>query len=116
MRRAVSDYRVFRPTYTDKSTGQTRTSPAYHVAFRDHLNRRQTLKGATRETGARKLADRVCDLVHCRRAGEPPPPKLQKWLDSLPPKLRRRLIDMDVIDARSACADTPLTVHLEGEK
>ena len=52
--------------------------------------------------------------MQCRRTGEAPAPKLRRWLDALAPKLRGRLIAMDLIDRRAASADKPLTVHLEG--
>jgi hypothetical protein len=109
-------YRVFRPTYTDKQSGQPRQSPTFNVAFRDHLNRRQTIAGHTNEKRAEKIAERVLELVQCCRDGTAPDAKLLRWLDALPDRTRQRLVSMDLIDPQASCADVPLLAYLEGRK
>ena len=110
----AKEYRVFRPTYTQD--GETRTSANYHVDFRDHLRRRQTLTAGPRESGAHKLAGRLLELVDCRRQSTQPNPRLQRWLDAIPSRLRERLGKMDLITVRAAELDKPLKQHLEGVK
>jgi len=38
----MSSFQLFKPTYTDKATGEKRQSPTFNIRFRDHLKRRQT--------------------------------------------------------------------------
>ena len=109
-------YRLFTRSYKDKRTGADVQSDTHHIAFRDHMNRRQTLGASTRESTSRTMAERLGDLVELRRSGGAPDDKLQRWIDSQPDKLRKRLIDMDLIDARAAAAAVPLSAMLNGEK
>src|SRR6478672_4658613 len=104
-------FRLFQPTYKSKETGETRRSGTYNIAFRDHLNRRQTLAGDDNEDKARRIAERVMELVSTRREGSSPEGKLQRWLDALPPKMRERLVAMDLIDVQAATSDVPLLVY-----
>ena len=108
------EYRIVQPVYTDKRTKEQRRSDTYHVAFRDHLNRRQSVAGTTRENVTRKIAERVGELVECRRNGEGPGGKLQRWVEALPPKLRERLEAMELIDRQAVHAGKPLLAHLDG--
>jgi hypothetical protein len=108
------EYRIFQPVYTDKRTKVQRRSDTYHFAFRDHLNRRQSVAGTTRETVTRRMAERVAELVECRRKGDAPGDKLQRWLEALPPKLRERLEAMELIDRLATHAGKPLLAHLDG--
>ena len=111
------DYRLFQPTYTDRKTGRPRQSDTWNIAFRDHLNRRQTLAASVRERDAHALAGKVMELVRCRRNGEPFGEKLHRWLDStMPQRLRDRLVAMEIIDPLASSAETPLVAHLDGRK
>ena len=111
---AEPTYRLFRPKYT--VNGETRESPTWNVAFRDHLRRRQTVAAFTNEARSRKFADRLMELVECRQNGDTPAGKLQRWIDSLPDRLRRRLIKMDLIEATAATGEIPLLTYLDGRK
>ena len=107
-------YTLFRPTYTDKKTRQQRRSDTYHIRFRDHLNRRQTLSGLRRESATHALALKLKDLVDCRRDGRMPSEELRKWIASLPEGQRKRLEDMDLVERRALSIDKPLIQQLEG--
>jgi integrase len=110
----MPDYTIYRPKYRQRVTGETATSDTYHVRFRDHLGRRQRLAGYKRERETTTFAERVVELVACRRKGESPEQRLRRWLDGLPERTRDRLAEMDLIDRPSASADVPLSVHLQG--
>jgi len=56
------------------------------------------------------------ELVECRREGIGPPSKLRQWVDSRRESFRKRLIELDLIDATSIATDTPLIVYLDGRK
>jgi integrase len=108
------EYRLFKNPYVDRKTGGRRMGEAWNVAFRDHLNRRQSVAGSVRERDAHTLAGQIGELVRCRSTGEPLPAKLMKWLDSMPVGLRKRLTEMDLIDARMLDAGKTLAQHLDG--
>jgi integrase len=114
--RCHMEYRIFRPSYTEKGSGSKQDSPTMHVAFRDHLARRQTVAAGKTDRQAHNTAERIVELVECRKTGAEQPDKLRRWVDALPARLRRRLVGMDLIDDHVAGVDAPLTVHLEGVK
>ncbi len=107
-------YRLYKPGYVCKTTGERKEQAVYHIAFRDHLNRRQDLAGSTREQESHSIAGKVADLVRCRTSGEALPSSVSRWLTILPDRLRERLAKMDLIDPSTASAEKPLAHHLEG--
>ncbi len=107
------EYRVFKPTYT--SGGTARASGTYHIAFRDHLARRQSFAGSVRERDTQRTAERLGELVQCRRTGERPPEKLQRWIETLPDRQMKRLLAMELIDPRTMQADRPLAALLDSD-
>ena len=110
-------YRLFRAPYNDKITGKVRLCDAFSMTFRDHLKRRQTIGTLTADRDkARKTAERVMELVECRREGTPLPSKLRQWVETRPPRLRRRLLALGLIAANILPSDTPLLAYLDGHK
>ena len=107
-------FRVFKPTYKEKGK-ELRQSRTYHVAFRDHRGRRQTVAGSRRESVTQKIGERIEELVECRRKGQAMPESLRVWVDALPAKLLKRLVAMELVDRHSVHAGKPLLAHLEGE-
>ena len=61
--RQKQPYRIFRPTYTDKVSGERRHSPTYNIAFRDHHKCRKTIAGHEDEERTRRIAVRIIELV-----------------------------------------------------
>src|SRR5580704_516032 len=108
----MEDFRIFRPTYTDKATGNRRLSPTYHIVFRDHLRRLQRLAGFPQERPTVKMAIKVRRVIEHRQDGSAIPDDLMKWMDSLDDTTRRRLSEMEIIDP--AAAVRPLVEHLDG--
>ena len=108
-------YRLFKPTYTDRATGQPRQSDTYNVAFRDHLHRRHTIAASVREREAAAIAQKIMELVDCRRTGEPMGERLRKWVEAQSEKLTRRLAEIEIIDPLATSIDTPLLEHLDGK-
>jgi integrase len=112
----MDEYKLFQPTYTDKKTAKRRTSAVWNIRFRDHLRRRQRLAGELDKRDTLRMAERLRDLVRSRRECAALPPELSKWLESLPAATRKRLTEMDLIDATTAASERPLIEHLEGRK
>ena len=114
--RQKSPYRIFRPTYTEKVGGKRRRSPTYHIAFRDHLKRRQSFAGETTERSTRIVAEKLLELVNCRRGGEGISDPLRKWIDSRSEKELARLQAMDLLTSTAENAGVTLAEHLDGRR
>jgi len=104
--------RLFKGTYRDRE-GKKRTARKWTVEFRDHQRRTRRLtafadKGASREFGAK--VERLADL---KANGQPPDGGLVEWLEGLPPHLREKLAERDLLDGRSKVAAKPLAEHLK---
>ena len=74
----------------------------YYVDFRDHNGRRHRLAGFRGKRATRQLAYKIERLVAHRTAGEPPPPDLSRWVDSLPRRLLDKLAEWAIISKRRA--------------
>ena len=111
----MADYRLFRPTYTDRTTGQQRESPTYQIAFVDHMKRRQKFTAERRERQSRQIADRLMELIDCRRRGTTPEDRLRIWVETLPERQRERLAEMNLIERQATAGMiASLVGYLEG--
>jgi len=51
-------------------------------------------------------------LVACKISGEPISPALSRWLEGVPQKLRRRFVEIGLLDPERASGGKPLAEHL----
>ena len=100
-------FQLFKPTYTNRQTSERCQSPTFNIRFRDHLKRRQTLAGHEDEAKARRIAERVMELVECRRERAGLTSKLRQWVETRRPSFRKRLISLDLITAQSVATTRP---------
>ena len=75
--------RIFKPTY--KTNGSTRTSPRWHIRFRDHLSFRRQVVGFTDKGQSDELRRKLEKLVAAVANRERPDPELARWLEGLTP-------------------------------
>ena len=106
--------RIYQTWYTDRKTGKRRNSKTHHIAFRDHLRRRQTIAGYPEKRKTEQMAIRLESLIRCRSMGEPLADDVNRWLMALDPARRERLAEMDILSPQMIYADKPLILHLEG--
>ena len=110
------DFSLFKPTYTDRHTGQQRQAASHYIKFADHNGTRRRWPAFPDERHSVALGKRIGELVDCRITGDPLSEKLLKWLDSIPEELREKLAAADIIDTGSLAIREPLSVHLDGKK
>ncbi len=109
-------FKIFKPKYTDRKTGQAVESETYYIRFTDHVGGRQRWPISPDHKTTHNAGLRIVELVRCRRDGDPLPPKLLKWVDGAPEDLRDRLNAAGVIDPEHIAKGEPLVVHLDGKK
>lgn len=99
---------TYRPTYSDKRTGERRQQRTFWIEFVDHRDRRRSLAGFTSRRATEDL-ERICEaLVAARATNKPPDKRTAEDLGRLPPKIRERLAAFDLIDATQHAASRPI--------
>src|SRR5438874_1247379 len=91
-------FRIFKPTYTDRKSGDKRTAAKFYIDFRDHVNARHGWPAYTSERQTRKLAERIIELVGAKRDGDKLDKKQTDFIDSVPDDIRVKLIETAIID------------------
>jgi integrase len=106
--------RLFKQQYRDRAGAIQRTANWYAEFRYDDRVRRVPLftdKGASTDAGRQ-----IQRLMACRGAGESPDTALTKWLETMPPRLRTRLVAMGLVDARRVASARPLLEHVSDFK
>lgn len=105
-------YRVFRSTYKDKS-GKTRKTEALYVEFRDHNGIPRRTKGLDSERATHELGKNLVALADYHAAtGGQLDPKLARWVEGLPNRLKAKLLEWGLLSRERAAAARPLAEHL----
>ncbi|RKY08402.1 MAG: hypothetical protein DRP66_04585 [Planctomycetota bacterium] len=76
-------FRIFRASYTDRSTGRRMKSRKWYIDFADHKQRRHRLAATTDKRSTEALARNIEAFVGCRIGGQRPDAELQRWLEGL---------------------------------
>jgi integrase len=87
--------KTFKPTYRDKKTGKKKKCSHYYLTFTDNRQIRRRLPAYSDKRASERLAQRIEELLSC---GGILSPDLQKWIETLPGKQRRKLIEWELID------------------
>jgi len=103
--------KVFKPTFTDKRTGKKRKCSHWYLTFVDNKRIRRRLPGYNNKGASERLGQKIEELLSC---GGILNQDLQRWIESLPDKQRRKLIEFGLIDNQrlSANIGKPLDEHL----
>jgi integrase len=107
--------RVFRPTYTDRHTRKQRKSARWYVSFKDHNGITRRWPAFKNKSHSDRLAARLDRLLECRAAHRAPGDDLRRWIETLPPDLRTRLLDADLLDRALLASDRTLAAQLDGD-
>ncbi len=62
---------------------------------------------------ANKYADQIDDLNSLRGSNKVIPPELAKFVETMPPAMRDRLVSFEILDAGEVYADKPLADHID---
>src|SRR5262245_15249498 len=99
--------RVFRQRYKGRD-GATKQSAKWYVEIKDHNGCSQRVAGFTDKGQTAELGRRLEKLVAVRVMRDTPDPDLSAWLECLPAELRERLLEIGLLDSRSAANCKPL--------
>ncbi len=80
----------------------------WQIGFKDHLGRKQMLKGFTDRLATQRLADRIQDLLNQNANNQPLSEDIHRWLEKTPTYVREALMECGLLDLRSASAGKPL--------
>jgi integrase len=80
--------RVFKPTYTDRETGQAKQCSVYYIAFKDGQGIQRRLPAFTYETSTNTLAVKLNELL---AALGNPSPQLLQWFEKQEPRIINKL-------------------------
>ena len=105
--------RLFKPRYRDRKTGQGRTAAKWYVELTDHMGTRRRIPGFADKGASESFGRRLERLAAHRATGEPLPKDMQTWLESLAPRMQRRLADIGLFDRARAGVLAPLAEHIE---
>jgi len=104
--------RVFKRTYKTRS-GAVKTSKYYIVEVKDHLGKMRKYPGYTSRKMTAAMGHQIELLAAYKNSGCPPDAQLCQWIQSIPDKLRNRLVEIGLIDPDRAASAKPLSEHLE---
>ena len=77
-------------TWTDKD-GRKRQTSSWHVEFRDHKGLIRRVAGFKDKKLTVELGHKLERLAECRQVGGRPDPDLARWIETMLPRLRKRL-------------------------
>lgn len=93
--------------------GKSRQSRNYYIDFKDHNEIRHRIPAYPDLKLTQELESKLAKLVAAAQLGDSPEPALVRWLESMPLKMRERLIKIGLIDTHRASAAKPVERHLE---
>ena len=103
--------RVFKPTR--KANGKTVKYRYWYIEFRDQHEALRRLPAYTDKSDSEEAGRRIEKVVVLKINQEPLSRELDKWVDTLPTRLREGLAKLELIDAHRTAARKPLTAHVE---
>ncbi|MHC4068750.1 MAG: tyrosine-type recombinase/integrase [Planctomycetota bacterium] len=103
--------KIYKPTFKDKRTGKTKKCQHWYIGFTDNQQIRRRLPAFSNKRATEKIAEKIEELMSsCGILS----PDLQRWIEQIPPKMRKKLVDFGLIDNQriSENLGKPLTEHL----
>jgi integrase len=88
-------------------------SANWYVELKDHNDVVRFFAGYPDKRQTMLFGQQLQRLINCKRMGEKPDGQLIPFIDGMSPKLRQRLVDLDLLDRPIAEAGKPLSKHLD---
>ncbi len=86
----------------------------YITVFRDHTGQRRRMSTQiTNKPAADSFKNKLKRVVEFKIAGDHPGPEILQWIETLPPQIKDRLIEYNLIDRKRVANTMPLIKHLE---
>lgn len=105
---------VFKVQYT--KDGKTRRSSKFYIEFKDHRGVRRRVPAYKARKESEQLERILDQLVACKHNGALPSADLVRAVESMPAKVRSRLIEWGVLDHRKEHAAKSIDAHLTDYK
>ena len=93
-------------------TGFSKKVSKWWIELRDHNEIVRRFAGFRDKAATEGLGQQIERMISYKVAGLPPDPQLSRWLEQIPAKLRKRFIDVGLLDASRAAATKPLREHI----
>lgn len=104
--------RVTKAFYRDMKNGRSKQTANYYIEFRDHQRIVRRMPAVSTRVQSEEIGRKIEQLVACRVAGVALDATLIRWVETLPPRMRRRLLKFDLLDSRFVGVGKPLAEHL----
>jgi len=104
--------RIYRPSHKD-TKGERVHSKRFWLKFRDHTDTLRLFPGFSDRKLTERLGQQLERLVAYHKTCEPLSDDLRKFVESLSPKDRDKLINWGLIDQRTSSSGKPLSEHIE---
>jgi integrase len=105
--------RVFRTSYKDKS-GRTCEAAKWYIEFRDQNEYVRRLPAFTSKAASEEMGRNLEKLVgYHKGSGGQIDPALVRWLGTLSPRTRDKLVAIGLLDPERVAVSKPLSEHLE---
>ena len=107
--------RLFKAYYRDRA-GRKRRSERWYVEYRDHRDKVRRVPAFTDKRASEHFGRNLESLVALRSVRKRPDRELSRWIETLPAKLCRRLLALDLLDGERVASAKPLRDHLDDYK
>ena len=111
-RKESEGFRVFKPTYRDRS-GEQCTAAKHHIQWTDHRKARRRLTAYADYSASTSFARKLRALTDLRAAGERPDADLARWIETLDDQTIGKLCEWDILPRRVASSSMSLDEHLD---
>ncbi len=83
------------------------------IEVRDHLQIIRRIPGLPSKRHTESMAEMIVDLVQCKSSHRTPNEDTCKWLEGISVKLRKRLVEIGLIDRQYVAAGQSISVHVD---
>jgi len=105
--------RVFKAAYKDRK-GRMQEAAKWYCELRDTYERIRRIPAFTSKAASEECGRKLAQLVaYHRSSGGQTDPALMVWLEGLPLAMRKKLVEIGLVDSRRFAATKPLASHLE---
>jgi len=80
----------------------------WHISFEDNLEIRRQIKAFTDEEATRRLADKIKRMLYAKANNIPFDVEVRRSVELLPEKIRRQLIEIELLDDKDSAIGKPL--------
>ncbi len=104
--------RIYKPTYLNRKTRETRTTAKFYIEVRDPNRRILRLPAFTDKRASETLARNVQQLMDCKASSQHLPVELTRWIENLPPHILTVLTRWGLLEAYTLAASKSLDEHI----